>query len=79
MAKDVEWTLRRAGLLTDFDESGSIGRRYARQDEVGTPFCLTVDNETLTDKAVTVRERDTGAQVRIPIDALASEMTKRLA
>ncbi|MES2154893.1 MAG: glycine--tRNA ligase [bacterium] len=78
-AKEIEWTLRRAGLLTDFDESGSIGRRYARQDEVGTPFCITIDNETLVDKAVTIRERDSGAQVRVPIAGLAGHLSSRLA
>jgi glycyl-tRNA synthetase len=69
-ASEVEWSLRAAGFLTDLDESGSIGRRYARQDEVGTPYCVTVDNDTLKDGAVTVRERDTGEQVRVTIAGL---------
>ncbi|MEA3190318.1 MAG: glycyl-tRNA synthetase [Thermoplasmata archaeon] len=77
-AAEVEWSLRQAGFLTDLDESGSIGRRYARQDEVGTPFCVTVDNETLGDGAATVRERDTGAQVRVPLGKLAAELRSRL-
>ncbi|MCL4332353.1 MAG: glycine--tRNA ligase [Candidatus Thermoplasmatota archaeon] len=55
-----------------YDESGSIGKRYARQDEAGTPYCITVDYETRNDKAVTVRERDTGKQVRISIEELTS-------
>jgi len=76
-AEEVEWLLRGAGFLTDSDDSGSIGRRYARQDEVGTPFCVTVDNETLTDKAVTVRERDSGAQARVPIAGLVAELKRR--
>ena len=70
-AEEIEWTLRAAGFLTDNDDSGSIGRRYARQDEVGTPFCVTVDNDTLKDQAVTVRNRDTGAQDRIAVRGLA--------
>ena len=70
-AERLEWSLRSAGILTDFDDSGSIGRRYARQDEVGTPFCVTVDNETLKDDAVTVRERDSGKQERVAIAKLA--------
>lgn len=78
-AKSIEWDLRRAGILTDFDESGSIGRRYARQDEVGTPFCITIDNATLVDKAVTVRERDTGVQARVPTTQLVGTLAGRLA
>ena len=57
--------------MCDFDVTQSIGKRYRRQDEVGTPFCVTVDFESLEDRAVTVRERDTTEQVRVPIDALA--------
>ncbi len=66
-------------FMCDYDETQSIGRRYRRQDEVGTPFCVTVDFETLDDKAVTVRDRDTTEQVRVPIDALVKEVTDRLA
>ena len=54
----------------DFDDAGAIGRRYRRQDEIGTPFCVTVDFDTLDDQAVTVRERDTMEQQRIPLEAL---------
>ena len=61
-----------------YDETGSIGRRYRRQDEVGTPFCVTVDFETLQDKAVTVRDRNTMAQERIAIDQLTAHLTSRL-
>jgi len=53
-----------------WDTSGSIGKRYRRQDEIGTPFCITVDNDSLTDSAVTIRNRDTMQQERIPIDAV---------
>lgn len=73
-AAQVEWMLRTAGFATDFDDSGSIGRRYARQDEVGTPFCLTIDNETLTDGKVTVRSRDTTAQERVAIEGLVEHL-----
>ena len=54
----------------DYDESGSIGKRYRRQDEIGTPFCITIDFDTLEDNTVTVRDRDTMSQVRISIDEL---------
>ena len=59
------------GLITYFDRGGSIGRRYRRQDEIGTPFCITIDYQTLEDKTVTVRDRNSMEQVRIQRDALA--------
>jgi glycyl-tRNA synthetase len=61
----------------DVDVTQSIGRRYRRQDEVGTPWCVTVDFETLEDRAVTVRDRDSTSQVRIPIDELTRELRER--
>jgi glycyl-tRNA synthetase len=63
-AQHVEEDLRRSGLHAAYDDSGSIGRRYARMDEVGTPFCVTVDYQTLEDGTVTLRDRDSGAQKR---------------
>jgi glycyl-tRNA synthetase len=54
----------------EYDETGSIGKRYRRQDEIGTPFCITFDFESLEDNSVTVRDRDTMQQVRIKIDEL---------
>jgi glycyl-tRNA synthetase len=62
-----------------YDESGAIGRRYRRMDEVGTPFCVTVDSDTLEDRTVTVRERDTMAQERVPIAELESQIEARMA
>ena len=62
----------------DYDESGSIGKRYRRQDEIGTPFCVTVDFDTLEDNAVTVRNRDTMEQVRIPISELESYIAEKI-
>ncbi|MDQ1437660.1 MAG: glycyl-tRNA synthetase [Acidimicrobiaceae bacterium] len=64
--------------MVDYDETQSIGRRYRRQDEIGTPFCITVDFETLEDRAVTIRDRDSLDQVRVPIDALVDELRTRL-
>lgn len=61
-----------------YDESGSIGKRYRRQDEIGTPFCITVDFDSLEDKQVTVRERDTMAQERIAIDQLSTYLKTKL-
>ena len=61
-----------------YDEVGAIGRRYRRQDEIGTPFCITIDFETLEKNDATLRDRDTMEQVRIPIAELARELQKRL-
>src|ERR687891_1701036 len=68
----------RKRFVTDFDVAGSIGKRYRRQDEVGTPFCVTVDFDTLTDSQVTVRDRDTMEQERIPVEGLVDFLVKRL-
>ncbi|QDZ15566.1 glycine--tRNA ligase [Humibacter ginsenosidimutans] len=62
----------------EFDDSGAIGRRYRRQDEIGTPYCVTVDFDSLDDNAVTVRDRDSMGQERIAIDALDAYLTERL-
>ncbi len=64
--------------MCDYDDAGSIGRRYRRQDEVGTPFCVTIDFDTLRDRQVTVRERDSMTQDRLPIDTLVSYLSERL-
>ena len=69
----------RKRFVTDFDVTGSIGKRYRRQDEVGTPYCVTVDFDTLSDNQVTVRDRDTMEQERIPMDGLVDYLAKRLA
>ncbi len=70
--------LLRDRWMTQYDDAGSIGRRYRRQDEVGTPFCVTVDFDTLTDRQVTVRERDSMTQDRLPIDQLVGYLEERL-
>lgn len=61
-----------------YDESASIGKRYRRQDEIGTPYCVTIDFDTLDTDTVTVRERDSMAQVRIPIDSLVKYLEDNL-
>src|SRR4051812_27304460 len=76
-ARDLAATLRKTWNV-DFDDAGAIGRRYRRQDEIGTPFCLTVDFDTLTDDAVTIRERDTMTQDRVALDQVASYLGARL-
>ena len=62
----------------DYDEAGSIGKRYRRQDEIGTPWCVTVDFDTLEDNCVTVRDRDTMEQVRMPIADLVAYFDKKM-
>jgi glycyl-tRNA synthetase len=76
-ARDLAAALRK-NWNVDFDDAGAIGRRYRRQDEVGTPFCITVDFDSLTDQAVTVRERDTMAQERVALDQVEAYLAARL-
>jgi glycyl-tRNA synthetase len=66
------------GVLVDYDETANIGKRYRRQDEIGTPFCFTVDFDSLEDGAVTVRDRDTTAQERIPISEAGVYLAERI-
>ena len=65
-------------FMVDFDETGSIGKRYRREDEIGTPYCVTVDFETLEDGCVTVRDRDTMEQVRMPIDEVEGFIASKI-
>ncbi|MFA5785944.1 MAG: glycine--tRNA ligase [Actinomycetota bacterium] len=76
-AKEVADMLRRHWMI-GYDDAGSIGRRYRRQDEVGTPFAVTVDFDTMEDRAVTVRDRDTMTQDRVSIDRLVGYLRERL-
>jgi len=76
-AKAIAADLRR-NWNVEFDDAGAIGRRYRRQDEIGTPFCVTIDFDSLDDDAVTVRERDSMAQQRMPIAALRPWLAERL-
>jgi len=76
-ARDLAATLRRHWNI-DFDDAGAIGKRYRRQDEIGTPFCITVDFDTLEDHAVTIRERDSMAQERISLEKVEGWLAQRL-
>jgi glycyl-tRNA synthetase len=78
VAKEVHGRLRRH-LTSEYDEGGSIGKRYRRQDEIGTPYAVTIDHQTLEDQTVTVRERDSLQQERIAIDELGDELARRVA
>ena len=77
-ARELAGSLRQHFMI-DYDDAGAIGRRYRRQDEIGTPFAVTVDFDSLEDKAVTVRERDSMKQERIAITDLAAYLRDRLA
>jgi glycyl-tRNA synthetase len=70
--------LKEAGIAAYYDQQAAIGRRYRRQDEIGTPFCLTVDGETAQDGCVTIRDRDTLVQERIPVAKIVDEIRARL-
>ena len=77
-AREV-YTVLAKHFSVDYDETGSIGKRYRRQDEIGTPFCITVDFDTIeSDNCVTVRDRDTMEQVRMPIDELVSYLNGKV-
>jgi len=77
LAKEVNRELRKH-WMTDYDEAKSIGRRYRRQDEIGTPYCVTVDFDSLDDQAVTIRDRDTMDQSRVAINDLVSVLSEKL-
>ena len=77
LAKEVYANLR-SSLVTEYDDSQSIGRRYRRQDEIGTPFCVTIDFQSLEDNQVTVRERDSLAQIRVPIEELEKTLRTKI-
>ena len=77
IARGIEKDLRR-NFKVFYDDKGAVGRRYRRQDEAGTPFCITVDTQTIEDKTVTVRDRDSMEQVRVPIDKLSEHLLLKI-
>jgi glycyl-tRNA synthetase len=77
-AKEIKSLLRQNKLLVDYDDSGTIGRRYRRQDEAGTPFAVTIDHQTLEDNTVTIRNRDTMRQIRVSEDKIAETVCRLL-
>ena len=78
IAMEIEEMLRKRGIMAFYDDKGSIGRRYARMDEIGTPFCITVDYQSLKDRTVTVRYRDTTEQERVKIEDLVSWLSEKI-
>eukprot|EP00698_Gefionella_okellyi_P012515 TRINITY_DN3381_c0_g1_i2.p2 TRINITY_DN3381_c0_g1~~TRINITY_DN3381_c0_g1_i2.p2 ORF type:complete len:153 (-),score=38.56 TRINITY_DN3381_c0_g1_i2:104-562(-) len=78
LAGDVHEQLLQTGSSVDFDVTASIGKRYRRQDEIGTPYCITIDGDSLENQTVTVRDRDSTAQIRVPIQELVEEAKRPL-
>ena len=78
IAMDIKNNLRKNGILAEYDDSGAIGRRYMRMDEVGAPYCITVDGQTLEDNTITIRERDSREQIRMKIDEVAEYIKNKL-
>ena len=64
--------------MTNYDESGSIGKRYRRQDAIGTPFCITIDEETINNNTVTIRNRDTMEQITLNLDEVINYINERI-
>jgi glycyl-tRNA synthetase len=77
LAHEVYESVRKLAQA-EYDEGGSIGKRYRRQDEIGTPFCLTIDHQSIEDNTVTLRDRDSLAQERLPIEGIAQEIERRV-
>ena len=78
IAGEIYRAFKQAGIAVQYDQQGAIGRRYRRMDEIGTPFCITVDGETTTAGTVTIRDRDTLEQIRVPVKDLVSHVQERL-
>jgi glycyl-tRNA synthetase len=77
IARNIESDLRKH-LKVFYDDKGAVGRRYRRQDEAGTPYCITVDTDTLNDQTVTVRDRDSMEQVRVSMDKLKEYLVNKI-
>ena len=78
IAQKLHKELRAAAVPSFYDAAGSIGRRYRRQDETGTPWCITVDGQTNEDGTVTIRDRDTLKQIRIPLEGVLAWIKERI-
>jgi glycyl-tRNA synthetase len=78
IASEIYREFKAAGISSTFDQQAAIGRRYRRQDEIGTPYCITVDGDTLVDQTVTIRERDSLKQWRVHKDKVVDEIMSML-
>jgi glycyl-tRNA synthetase len=77
LAREVHHALR-TRVQSEYDDGGAIGKRYRRQDEIGTPFCLTIDHQSIEDRTLTLRDRDSLSQERLPIDGITEEIARRV-
>jgi glycyl-tRNA synthetase len=77
LAREVHHALR-GRVQAEYDAGGAIGKRYRRQDEIGTPLCLTIDHQSIEDNTLTLRDRDSLAQERLPIEGIAEEIERRI-
>lgn len=77
-SREILQNLRNEGIYAKYDDSGSIGRRYARADEIGVPYCITIDHQTLEDSTVTIRDRDSTEQVRVTVSKISEKIEKLL-
>jgi glycyl-tRNA synthetase len=77
LAREVHQALR-GRVQAEYDAGGAIGKRYRRQDEIGTPLCLTIDHQSIEDNTLTLRNRDSLAQERLPIEGIAEEIERRI-
>ena len=77
LAREVHQAVRKH-VQAEYDDGGAIGKRYRRQDEIGTPFCVTIDHDSVTEQTVTLRDRDSLKQERLPIEGLAQEIASRV-
>ncbi|MCA9115795.1 MAG: glycine--tRNA ligase, partial [Planctomycetaceae bacterium] len=77
-AQNLYHEFKSAGIMATYDQQGAIGRRYRRQDEIGTPWCLTIDGDTATDGCVTIRDRDTLSQERVPVAEAVNQVAAQL-
>ena len=78
IAENIYADVKRKIGPAQYDAKQSIGKRYARMDEAGTPFCVTVDGQTLTDETVTIRDRDTGNQVRLGVEGVVDYLREKI-
>ncbi len=77
ISRKIEADLRR-NFKVFYDDKGAVGRRYRRQDEAGTPFCITVDTQTLSDNTITIRDRDSMEQVRVSLDQISKYLLEKI-
>ena len=77
-AAEIYRAFKQAGIAVEYDQQAAIGRRYRRMDEIGTPYCITVDSDTMSAETVTIRDRDTLEQIRVPVKEIVDHVQQRM-